>query len=51
MEEKTTFENIVPKMKALKNQIEGLMKEIELETTSGKKKRRYIVECLNYRQD
>ena len=38
MEEKSTFENIVPKMKALKNQIEGLMKEIELETTSGKEK-------------
>jgi len=38
MEEKTTFENIVPKMKELKNHIEGLMKEIELETTSGKEK-------------
>ena len=38
MEDKSTFENIVPKMKALKNHIEGLMKEIELETTSGKEK-------------
>jgi len=38
MEEKSTFENIVPKMKELKNHIEGLMKEIELETTSGKEK-------------
>ena len=38
MEEKTTFENIVPKMKKLNNLIEDLMKEIELETTSGKEK-------------
>ena len=38
MEEKTTFENIVPKMKELKNHIEGLIKEIELETTSEKEK-------------
>ena len=38
MEEKSTFENIVPKIKELKNHIEGLMKEIELETTSGKEK-------------
>ena len=38
MEEKTTFENIVPKMKKLNKLIEDLMKEIELETTSGKDK-------------
>ena len=38
MEEKTTFENILPKMKALKEHIERLMKEIELETTSRKEK-------------
>ena len=46
MEEKTTFENILPKMKELKNHIEGLMKEIELETTSGKEKAAIYIRML-----